>query len=68
MSGLPYDGPSEHHGATAAWWLSPRVGPRIAWLADQHVAAKRYLVATDPEYHARLTEVSARTLQPKAGR
>jgi predicted HD phosphohydrolase len=67
VAGLPYDGPSEHHGATAARWLSPRVGPRIAWLADQHVAAKRYLVATDPEYHARLTEVSARTLQAQGG-
>jgi predicted HD phosphohydrolase len=67
VAGIPYDGPSEHHGATAARWLAPRVGARIAWLADQHVAAKRYLVATDPEYHAKLTDVSARTLKAQGG-
>jgi predicted HD phosphohydrolase len=67
VAGIPYDGPSEHHGATAARWLAPRVGARIAWLADQHVAAKRYLVAADPEYHAKLTDVSARTLKAQGG-
>jgi len=67
VAGLPYDGPREHHGATAARWLAPRVGARIAWLADQHVAAKRYLVATDPGYHAKLTDVSARTLKAQGG-
>ena len=40
---------------------------RVAWLAEQHVAAKRYLVATDPEYEAELTEVSARTLRAQGG-
>lgn len=25
-------------------------GDRVAWLAEQHVADKRYLVATDPAY------------------
>jgi hypothetical protein len=59
MVGIPYDGPREHHGQTAARWLEPRVGRRVAWLAEQHVAAKRYLVATDPAYESRLTEVSA---------
>jgi predicted HD phosphohydrolase len=24
VAGIPYDGPSEHHGATAARWLAPR--------------------------------------------
>ena len=43
------------------------VGKRVAWLAEQHVAAKRYLVATEPEYEAKLTEVSARTLQAQGG-
>ena len=65
--GIPYDGPREHHGATAARWLAPRVGERVAWLAEQHVAAKRYLVATDPDYASRLTEVSARTLVVQGG-
>jgi len=67
VAGIPYDGPSEHHGVAAARWLTPRVGPRVAWLAEQHVAAKRFLVATDPGYEAKLTEVSARTLKAQGG-
>src|ERR1700753_3218497 len=67
VAGIPYDGPREHHGQAAARWLAPRVGARVAWLAEQHVAAKRYLVATDPAYEARLTEVSARTLTAQGG-
>ncbi len=67
VAGIPYDGPREHHGETAARWLEPRVGERVAWLAEQHVAAKRYLIATDPAYEAKLTEVSARTLKAQGG-
>jgi gamma-butyrobetaine dioxygenase len=67
VAGIPYDGPCEHHGETGARWLAPRVGYRVAWLAEQHVAAKRYLVATDPEYRACLSEVSARTLSAQGG-
>lgn len=67
VAGIPYDGPHEHHGATAARWLEPRVGARVAWLAEQHVAAKRYLVAVDPGYADRLTEVSTRTLIAQGG-
>ena len=68
VAGIPYDGPREHHGQAAARWLTPRVGPRIAWLAETHVAAKRYLVSTDPDYAARLTDVSTRTLEAQGGR
>ena len=67
VAGITDDGPSEHHGAIASRWLEPRVGERIAWLAEQHVAAKRYLVAVDPDYAGRLTEVSARTLVAQGG-
>jgi gamma-butyrobetaine dioxygenase len=67
VAGIVYDGPREHHGEAAARWLAPRVGARVAWLAEQHVAAKRYLVATEPAYEARLTEVSARTLRAQGG-
>ena len=67
VAGVQYDGPSEHHGQAAARWLVPRVGVRVAWLAEQHVPAKRYLVATEPDYAARLTEVSARTLRAQGG-
>lgn len=67
VAGIQYDGPKEHHGETGARWLEPRVGPRVAWLAEQHVAAKRYLVATDSAYKDKLTEVSARTLIAQGG-
>jgi len=67
VAGIAYDGPREHHGEAAARWLEPRVGARVAWLAEQHVAAKRYLVATDPQYLGQLSEVSARTLQGQGG-
>jgi len=67
VAGLRFDGPREHHGQAAARWLTPRVGARIAWLAEQHVAAKRYLVAAEPAYGARLTDVSARTLRAQGG-
>ena len=67
VAGIPYDGPREHHGETGARWLTPRVGARVAWLAEQHVPAKRYLVATDPEYRARLSEVSQKTLIAQGG-
>ena len=67
VAGVPYDGEREHHGETAARWLEPRVGARIAWLAAQHVPAKRYLVATDESYAQRLTPVSARTLAAQGG-
>ena len=68
VAGIPYDGPREHHGEAGARWLTPRVGARVAWLAEQHVPAKRYLVATDPDYRAQLSEVSLRTLEHRAAR
>jgi predicted HD phosphohydrolase len=67
VAGIPYDGPREDHGQAAARWLAPRVGTRIAWLAEAHVPAKRYLVATDPGYRAQLSEVSTRTLHDEGG-
>ena len=67
VAGIPYDGPREHHGEAASRWLTPRVGERVAWLAEQHVAAKRYIVATDAAYRARLSEVSQRTLIAQGG-
>lgn len=67
VAGIPYDGPGEHHGEAAARWLTPRVGARVAWLAAQHVPAKRFLVATDPAYRDRLSEVSRRTLRAQGG-
>jgi predicted HD phosphohydrolase len=67
VAGITYDGPREHHGEAGARWLTPRVGARVAWLAEQHVPAKRYLVASDPDYRAQLSEVSQRTLVAQGG-
>jgi predicted HD phosphohydrolase len=67
VAGLRFDGPHEHHGAVAERWLTPRVGARIAALAESHVDAKRYLVATEPEYAALLSPVSVQTLRGQGG-
>ena len=55
------------HGALAEAWLWPLVGLRVAWLAEQHVPAKRYLVATDPRYREALSETSRRTPERQGG-
>ena len=55
------------HGQIAYDWLTPLVGERVAWLAGQHVSAKRYLVATDPSYQEGLTATSLRTLREQGG-
>jgi predicted HD phosphohydrolase len=67
VAGVVYDDPGEHHGVAGAQWLTPRVGPRVAWLAEQHVDAKRYLVATDAGYRDRLSDVSKMTLERQGG-
>jgi gamma-butyrobetaine dioxygenase len=44
-----------------------RLGERAAWVIAQHVPAKRYLVATDPAYHARLSPASVASLKVQGG-
>ncbi len=67
VAGVAYDDPGEHHGEAGAHWLTPRVGARVAWLAEQHVDAKRYLVTTDTGYRDQLSEVSKMTLERQGG-
>jgi predicted HD phosphohydrolase len=57
--------PHEHadHAARGAALVGPLLGARVARLVGAHVAAKRYLVATDPGYRARLSPRSIETLQ-----
>ncbi|MEE6169337.1 MULTISPECIES: HD family phosphohydrolase [unclassified Mycolicibacterium] len=55
----------EQHDRFARDWLTPRFGERVGWLAGAHVAAKRYLAATDPDYA--LSDVSALSLQHQGG-
>lgn len=55
------------HDRFARDWLTPRFGERVGWLAGAHVAAKRYLVATEPGYIATLSEVSIASLRHQGG-
>jgi predicted HD phosphohydrolase len=56
-----------HHDRVANEWLTPRFGERVGWLAGAHVAAKRYLVATDPDYATSLSDVSVDSLHHQGG-
>ncbi|WP_043809475.1 HD family phosphohydrolase [Rhodococcus triatomae] len=58
---------SAPHDLIARQWLTPRYGERVGWLAGAHVAAKRYLVATDPGYATRLSPESVTTLRRQGG-
>ena len=56
--------PDDHddHAGRGAAIVEPALGPRVARLVRAHVLAKRYLVATDPSYRARLSARSVETL------
>ncbi len=58
-------GDDAHHDEVAEAWMANRVGARAAWLAGQHVAAKRYLRAADPAYP--VSPTSERTLAEQGG-
>ena len=58
---------AQHHDRIALEWLAPRFGERVGWLAGAHVAAKRYLVATDPDYATTLSDVSVDSLHHQGG-
>ena len=55
------------HEIAAAGVLAPLVGEGVASLVRNHVAAKRYLVATRPDYAGRLSAASVRTLAQQGG-
>jgi predicted HD phosphohydrolase len=57
----------QHHDRIAREWLTPRFGERVGWLAGAHVAAKRYLVAIDPDYATTLSDVSVDSLHYQGG-
>jgi gamma-butyrobetaine dioxygenase len=60
-------GTDNKHSHTGADWLSQWFGPEVTEPVRLHVAAKRYLVATEPEYAARLSEASVFTLAVQGG-
>lgn len=58
------------HDVAGAVWLEDRLGRpghRTAWLVGAHVAAKVYLVASDPGYRAGLSDESVRSLAGQQG-
>ena len=56
-------GAVEAHGRVGATWVRGLLGDRVAALIELHVPAKRYLVTVDPDYRARLSAGSIRTLE-----
>lgn len=56
-----------HHDAAGARWLSRWFGPDVTEPVRLHVAAKRYLVATEPGYAATLSQASIHTLRLQGG-
>jgi gamma-butyrobetaine dioxygenase len=57
----------ERHGEKGADWLSTWFPESVTEPVRLHVAAKRYLCATEPDYYARLSEESKRTLAVQGG-
>jgi predicted HD phosphohydrolase len=53
--------PEMAHEAAAAAWLAPRFSERVAWLAGAHVAAKLYLLGSDPAYRQLLSPESVKS-------
>ncbi len=56
-----------HHDEGGAAVLAPFFPPRMVACVRNHVDAKRYLCAVDPEYLARLSPASIRTLELQGG-
>ena len=57
----------DRHDLAAREWLTPRYGARVGWLAGAHVAAKRYLVATESGYGEGLSPTSVLSLAAQGG-
>lgn len=55
------------HEAVGARYLARWFGPEVTEPVRMHVAAKRFLVATEPAYAARLTPSSVRSLAVQGG-
>jgi predicted HD phosphohydrolase len=68
LEGTPtLQGIDDRHENTGARWLDTLWGPVVAEPVRLHVAAKRHLVATYPEYRARLSDDSVRSLELQGG-
>jgi phosphonate degradation associated HDIG domain protein len=56
-----------HHEEIGARWLAARFGPEVSEPVRLHVAAKRYLCATNAGYAKVLSPASVKTLQLQGG-
>lgn len=56
-----------HHEQVGSLWLAKRFGPAVSEPVRLHVPAKRYLLATDPAYFAKLSPASVITLRLQGG-
>src|SRR5207248_2631275 len=63
----PRDSTDARHGTAGAQWLSRWFGPAVTEPVRLHVAAKRYLCATEPGYFGLLSPESVRTLALQGG-
>jgi phosphonate degradation associated HDIG domain protein len=61
------DGIDTRHEETGYLWLLERFGPSVAEPVRGHVAAKRYLCRSDPEYLAQLSPASLQSLHLQGG-
>lgn len=57
----------DQHESTGAREIAKLFGPAVAGPVALHVAAKRYLCATDPTYHATLSPASVASLAMQGG-
>ncbi len=65
----PEDRPERHHGSGGgAALVRAFVPPRVAWLIEHHVIAKRYLCTIDARYVAQLSAVSQRSYAAQGAR
>lgn len=55
------------HEERGAAWLAERFGPEVSEPVRLHVAAKRYLCAVEPDYFAKLSPDSVRSLGLQGG-
>lgn len=71
LHNLPDDAPNEGiddaHEELAAHWLRTRFPSRVCEPVRLHVAAKRYLCATDSAYHDQLSPPSRQSLRLQGG-
>jgi [1-hydroxy-2-(trimethylamino)ethyl]phosphonate dioxygenase len=63
----PEDTEDKHHDEAGAEVLAPFFPAVLVQCVRLHVAAKRYLCATDPNYYVKLSTASRHTLQLQGG-